>query len=412
MQTFDGVVTNKLNGLLNESAPGEDNVALLIYAVPTADLPAGWAHNVKKELLQPQDAIDLGWTESHDANESLWVLGAIKEVFSYAPQSVLHLVTVNTGSLPSAILATDAIKGQIRAASKVKVIAIAGTGHTPVELAADAEDVQTEINTFATEHRLIDAVLLQGNDKAAPDDWDIADLVDLTTLNAPNVSITIAQDPYVAALDAAYAKQADIGSALGMLMVRRVNENLGSVDIVSKPREYKADENYTLSRGQRWKNAQFSNGDKVENISMTTQTAITNKGYIFVGSYAGYNGLYFNDSRTAVAATSDYNRIENNRTWNKASRLIRKALMPRVKGIVKKVPATGNIRPSVISGWTGLCNKALDEMVKADEISGYEVTISPNQTPSSTSPVQVKALVVKDGISHSFSVDLGLTNSI
>lgn len=411
-EIFDGVNINKLNGQLGNTNPTDDNVAILIAVVPTADLPGDVDHNTAYELRQPQDAIDLGFTAANDANNNTFVLGTIKDFFDYAPDAILWLITVNSGSAPSAILATEAVKAAIRVASNAKGIAIYGTVETAVELATDVEDVQAEIAAFATEKRLIDFVLLQGNNGAGEDAWVKADLVDLRTKNAPNVSVSLAQDPFIADQDAVYAKQADIGCTLGMLMVRKVNENLGSVDILLKPSAYKADANYTLTRGDRWLAAQLSNGVKMETLSPADQTAITNKGYIFVGSYSGYPGMYFNDGPTAVEAASDYNCIENNRTWNKAARLIRLALLPKVKGTVKKDPNTGFIKSSVVGSWIGLCNKALDRMVVADEISGYQVFISSNQLPSKTTPVAVKAKIVKDGIAHTFEVDLGLADKI
>lgn len=409
---FDGVNINRLNGLLNESNPTDDNVAILLYVIAVADLPAGVAHYTPIEMRQPQDAIAKGFTAAHDANKHLRVLGTVSEFFDYAPDAVLWLIPVVNGKTPSELLTMPAVRTAIRTADKGKGIAIAGTVETAVELADDVEEVQAQIAAFALEHRYIDFVLLQGNNKAAPDAWVKADLIDLRTKNAPSVSVSIAQDPFVATQDAAYAKQADIGSALGMLMVRKVNENLGSVDIISKPSAYKADPNYTLTRGDRWKSAKLSNGVTIDSLTPADQTDLTNKGYIFVGSYSGYPGMFFNDSPTCVEAASDYNRIENNRTWNKAARLIRLALLPQVKGTVKKNPTTGFIKSTVIGGWVGRANKALESMVIAEEISGYSVTIPANQIPNSATPVKVKAIVVKDGIAHAFDVDLGLSNNI
>ena len=410
---FDGVNINKLNGLLGESAPGDDNVAILIYVVPTADLPAGVVHNTPYELLQPQDAIDLGFTAAHDANENIYCLGTINEFFSYAPNAVLWLIPVAAAS-PSVILGLDGVKAAIRIADKAKGIAIANTAMNAFDFGEEdePEGVQAIVNEFADEHRLIDFVLLQGNNGPGSTTYEYGDLDDLRTLNAPNVSVCIGQDPFVAAQNAVYAKQADIGSALGMLMARNVSENLGSVQIVSPPNAYRADSNYTLTRGNRWKKAQLSNGVKMETISPTRQTELTNKGYLFVGSYAGYSGCFFNGAPTCVAATSDYNSIENNRTWNKAARLLRLALLPKVRGKVKKDPNTGFIKSTTIGSWVGLCNKALTTMVNADEISGFSVNIASNQIPNANTPVQVKASVVKDGIVHEFSVDLGLANNV
>lgn len=411
-ETFDGVNVAKLNGLLGETAPGEDNIVALIYGVDGEYLPGTAQLYQAYELLQPQDATDLGCTASYDANNSVYLLGSIKDFFSYAPNARLYLVLVdvNEEMAPSTLMAFAPVQAAIRSMPKVKGISFAGVDSDAANLGTEVELVQAQINAFADEHRLIDFVLIQGNKGSSA--YVTGNLPDLRTKNAPQVSVSIAQDPYIAAQDAAYAKQADIGSVLGMLAVRKVNENLGSVDIVNKPNAYKADPNYTLTRANRWADAKLSNGTYISTLSATTKTAITNKGYIFVGNYEGYDGMFFNDSPTCVTATSDYNRIENNRTWNKAARLIRQALLPRVKGVVKKNPTTGFIKNSTIGGWIGAANRALQTMVTAEEISGYKVTIAANQIPNASTPVKVRAEVVKDGIVHAFDVELGLTNNV
>lgn len=139
---------------------------------------------------------------------------------------------------------------------------------------------------------------------------------------------------------------------------------------------------------------------------------MNDKGYIYAASYEGYAGVYFQNSPTATAKTSDYAYIENNRVWNKAARIIRQALIPVVKGTVKKDPQTGFIRSTTISYWEGLVNKALENMIIDDEISGFDFYINPKQIVNDESPVTGKAQIVADGIVHEFEIDLGLTNQI
>ena len=120
---FDGVNVAKLNGNLNEGVATEDNVIILLYAIASGKLPGSVAHNTAYELKQAQDAVDLGFTAAHDANESIWVLGAIQEYFSYAPEAVLWLIPVEDGNNPAEILALAAVKAAIRNADKGHIMA-------------------------------------------------------------------------------------------------------------------------------------------------------------------------------------------------------------------------------------------------------------------------------------------------
>ena len=199
-----------------------------------------------------------------------------------------------------------------------------------------------------------------------------------------------------------------------MLAVRKVNENAGSVDIQNKPLEKRGSSDYTLTDKNKglWVNPKLTGGATISSLTKAQLTDLENKGYIYAASYEGYPGAFFTNSKTCISQASDYCFIENNRVWNKAARTLRIALLPEVKGVVKKNPTTGFIKSTTISRWTGIGNKALEQMVTNDEISGFDIYINPQQVVNSTQPVKIKASVVMDGIVHEFEVALGLTNSI
>lgn len=408
--SFQGVHINKLQGQLGGVEPSTDGIMMLAFAIALLDLPSNVNHYEPVVLHQLKDAVDIGIDESFDANEELLVFNAIKEFFRNAPNGVLYFVAVPDQLSPVAILENAGMQEAIRASKDVKGIAIGGTAEDVDDLFGMVEDVQEVINQFSVEKRLIDFILLQGNGADTP--VALSAYPDFRAKNAPNVSVSIAQDPSVASMDVAYSKYADVGAVLGMIAVRKVNENIGSVDIINKPRGRKGVSNYTLTGIREWQGANLSDGKEFESLSGVDQKLITSKGYIYAGSFEGYDGVYLNGSPTAIEVSSDYAYIENNRVWNKAARAIRLALLPHVRGIVKKDATTGYILNTTISAWESRVNKALEGMLVNDEISGYDSFIDPKQVPSESVPLQVRAMVVKDGIVHEFDVDLGLTNAI
>ncbi len=199
-----------------------------------------------------------------------------------------------------------------------------------------------------------------------------------------------------------------------MLSVRKVNENLGSVDIVNKPNFAKGQLDYPLTNSQKdlWLTSYLSDGTLTESLSKVDLKSLDTKGYIYTTSYEGYSGIYFNNSSTAILKTSDYAYIENNRVWNKAARIIRQTLILRIKSNFQKDPLTGFIKDSTVAYWISLVNKALEQMQKDEEISGFDFYINPKQYVSDESPIKAKAQVVSNGIVHEFDIDLGLTNEI
>jgi len=406
---FIGVNINKLNGGLEGENANTDRVFAVAIPIPTADLPTGLVHYVPHRILQVSDAEDQGLTASFDGNNDVMFNQQFSELFRLCPDAVVYLIAVPSTLTVTQLVATEAFLGAIRLAKDVKGLSIAIPADVTATF-AHAEAVQAMVNAFALESRLIDFVILPARGNAIL--GTIADYPDFRTKNAPNVTPCIAQDPAAASVDAAFAKYADWGSALGMLAVRKISENAGSVDIINKPSARKGDKDYPLTGTTQWLSANLSSGVDVGSLSHVDLKSLTDKGYMYAGGYDSYGGIFFNSSPTAVEHASDYAFIERNCVWNKAARLIRTALMPYVNGKVKKDPSTGYIKITTIVSWRNAANKALETLKADDDISGYSIYINPKQVLSDTTPIKVKATVVSDGISHEFDVDLGLANKI
>lgn len=404
---FKGTTVNKLNGGLGQTNPTADGDMIMAVVVPVADLPVGKAHNTAYELLQPEDAEGHGFDAAFDANNDVLIHQQVSEFFRMAkPGNKLFLIPVADALTAAEIMAVAAFKQAVKSTTG-KCLGIYGTTTQSDTIDTIVEGVQAQVDALATEKFLLDVVVIQGiGDAVAP--IAVAAYPDLRAKTAPNVAVSIAQDGGVADLDAAYAKYADIGGVLGMLSVRQVNENLGSVDILNKPDEKKANPTYPLNEAGYWTEARLSDGVLVSSLSQADMQSLTEKGYIFAGSYQDYPGVYFNNSPTAVELASDYSFIENNRTWNKGARGIRNAMMPKVKGIIKKDPSTGYIKSTAVTALENLAAKPLKKMVADNEISGYSVYIDPKQIVNAASPLKVKATMVKDDNAHEISVDLGL----
>lgn len=395
MAELQGVYVQKLQGGLGRSNGNLDNhVAMIIGSgiIPAGEVADAINNSGKGVVLTSlYDAEVLGLNASFDANNDLKIHNQIAEFFRLAPEATLYVFNSDVEADLSAFLNQNKeIKGY--------ALNIAYDSETP-NLLTEMAKHQSIINSFAEANRLIDFAIL------GFDGLDVF-TTDLFGQSAPNVSIAICCE--------ANDGKVSTGSILGMIAIRQVNENIGSVDIISKPRAKRGNSDYTLTdaSAERWLSAFLSDGREIGELTNDELDAIKAKGYIAVAGYEGYAGMFIENSYTCIERASDFAFIENNRTWNKAARIIRTTLLPKVKGIVKKNPTTGYIASTTVSYWKQLLNKALERMVTANEISGFEVDIDPNQVVNSTAPVVIKASIVADGIVHEFDVALGLTNSI
>ena len=394
MAQMNGINIERLQGGLQRMAEGTDNhLGYIVNGIPAGAVATAVNNGGKGVVLTSTfDAEELGINENFDTSNNVAVYDQISEFFRLAPEATLYLFNSS--------LAAD-LTTFINHNPEIKGYAIAQThnSQTPNQLSNLVNAQQLIVNTLAEENRFIDFVLLGVDDL---NDFSL----DLYSLQCPQVSVIVACEKKDG--------KVSLGSALGMIAVRKISENLGSVDIELKPRTKRGSSDYPLTdeTSNRWMDAYLTDKKTIASLDTAQLNAIVNKGYIIAAGYQGYAGFFFNNSGTAIDRNSDYAYIENNRVWNKAVRIIRATLLPRIKSKVKKDPATGFIASTTAAYWQTLLEKALDRMIADDDISGREVIINPKQVVNDSSPVKVQARIVADGVVHEFTVAVGLTNSI
>lgn len=400
---FTGVSINRLNGGLGRRNPAQDGVCLLVIGGAVA--ATGLALKVAAELLSIDDAEALGITAAYDDTNDILAHHHIDEFFRVSPDGNLFVI------LDDNTLTNAEVKTILKDHPEIKLVGyVRNAALAPVDFDAYVSGYQTMVDELEAENRIVSSVLVEGVEFS--DATLISAYADLRAIGARKVSVVISQDPIIRAVKAAHETYASIGTALGAISARRVNENLGSVDIENKPAAFKGTRDYPLTdkARQRWLSAVLQSGVDFNSLSNNDITALNDAGYIFVGFYNGYAGYFFNDSHTCEEAASDYSRIENNRVWDKAAGIIRTTLLPRVKSNLPKDPDTGFIRVIAAKEMEALAKKELDAVMEAPgEISGSSVYIDPQQELNNDQALTVKAEIVLNNIIHEIEVDLGLT---
>jgi hypothetical protein len=397
---FEGVNVNRGQGALNRQNASTDGVMALVAYSPSAGTGA---YNTAYRLIEPAGAVTLGYGPAYDSNGHVIVHGHVTEFFRLAPGGTLILIVTDKTTAKAFFESVEA-KALFRQNSDVKRIAYAYNGQpAALNMVQELAAAQLFIDDMAKEKILFDGIYLEGRNLGAA-------AVTLRTNAAPQCSVVIAQDPAVAVLDAAYAKYAAVGSALGMRAARKVNENLGSVDIINKPNAKKGNISYPLTDRLlgKWLSANLSDGTAVTPLSGAVKKQLTDYGYIYAGSFPDFDGVYFNGEPTCVELSSDYSTGENNGVWNKAARGIRIALLPKVRGWFKRDLTSGNLKATAITSLENTGRKPLDEMMAREEISAYEFGIPADQNPNDQTPLKVKVSVTLGAIIHTFDVDLSL----
>jgi hypothetical protein len=263
--------------------------------------------------------------------------------------------------------------------------------------AADLTTIQTQLDLCYDNYKPLEAILQEDFSGTA----DLTSLSTLHSLTAENVSVCLGQDGAAIGNSLWIANGKSIGTVgitLGAVALSKVNESIAWVSKFNMA----TTELDTLA---------FANGDLYTDLSDGLINNIDDKGYVFLKKHIGINGSYFDNPYTAVAITSDYSRINNNRTINKAIRGLRAFLLPQLASPIV-VNSDGTLSQDVISYFESLGERALDVMVRDGELSAYDVMINPAQSILSTGQLIINVSLVPVGTADKIVVNVGFVTSI
>lgn len=150
----------------------------------------------------------------------------------------------------------------------------------------------------------------------------------------------------------------------------------------------------------------LSDGAELESIRLATGDLYTNT------LDATLVDSFFNDNRTATDSTSDYSSISNNRTIQKAIRGVYDALLDELSSPVDIDPTNGQLSVGYIEYLKSEAEAFLLQMESDGELSGFSVTIDPNQDVLSSSEIKISIKIVPKGIARNILVTMGFALQI
>lgn len=271
---------------------------------------------------------------------------------------------------------------------------------TASNVLSDCTAIQAVCATLETLHMPL-SVIHAPNIKAIT---DISTLLNLATLSANKVSVNISQDGAGTGAQLYMISGVSIttgGALLGAVSLAAVSESIAWV------------QKFNISNGVECDTIAFSNGKLLTDTTITTNllTQLNLYRYIFLRSFVDFAGSYFNDSHCAIAQSSDYAYIENNRTIDKAIRLGRAALLPYLNSPLS-FNADGTLTDITIAAFRGSLATASAPMKRANEISQDGITIDPKQKSLTTSSVYISFKIIPNGVARNIIVNIGYTTSL
>lgn len=320
----------------------------------------------------------------------------IAEYFRMQPQGVLYVgVFATPGSYAYTELQTlqNFANGTIRQAAIYK-----DTTTTATTLAGDTTTIQGICNALDQTHKPL-SVLFSANITGQA----LSGLTDLSGLQNKKVSVVISQD----------------GANAGALLYQQLGKSiptlgaaLGAVSLAAVSQSIAWVQHFNISNGQENATIAFATGDLYSSLAGSLVSTLNAYRYIFLRPFVGLAGSYFNDSHCAITYTSDYAYIENNRTIDKAIRVVYAGVLPYLNGPIT-LNADGTLANTTIAYIEDqLVNPQLDQMVRDGDLSAYSVTIDPTQNVLSTSTLTVAVKLVSKGVARNIVVNIGYAQSL
>ena len=391
---MNNLTIERQNGNILKSLAGQDHVSgMLFYVKADGDIPTGFATSA----IQPCSTIDAAEALGITSDASSWSIKVmhyqLSEVYRLNPGVTLYVSVVKR---PTTVTFSEITAMQQYADGAIRQIAIwDGTAAVTAANVTKLEGIADTLDaTYAAPVVLLYAPMVSA----------LNSLPTNLAGAAPRVSVVIGQDGsgdgaelYADAANATNKWSVSaIGIALGHLSSASVEQSISWVKQFPSGVSMPA----------------FGDGTLYRDVDRAVVESLDEARYLFLMTIVGISGSYWNDSHNMDSAQSDYSAIENVRTMDKACRGIRTYLTPELGGNVYIDAETGKLQAYSVAHLETVAQKALEDMEKAGELSGYKVGIDPEQDVLSTSTVEVVIQNVPVGVVRKMHVKIGYVKSV
>lgn len=234
---------------------------------------------------------------------------------------------------------------------------------------------------------------------------DTSEMVDLHNSNANLVSVLIAGD--------AGAEGDALATSLGLNCIPNLGALLGAISSAQVHVSPAWVEQFNFTDGVEMNKIKLADGTLLSQMLSTDLEVLNDRGYLFFRRFVGNNGVYLNDSFTATDLAGDYAYIESNRTIQKATRLLYGAYLPKLNSPLLVDPDTGQLSIDTIKHFETLGDKVLREQMESQgELSGFNVSINPEQDVLASSTLQIDVRLVPVGVARNIDISLGFAVSV
>jgi hypothetical protein len=381
-----GVSIQLQNGLLGQVGGSADGVAALICS---SDPPGNLTLGVPVLITSSAQAIDqYGISPGSNAYRHIVQFfaeaGEGAELYIMLVPRTTTMVDMCNKNLPYAATLLQYGAGRIRLLAVAKdpepsytPVTTSGIDQDVLDALANADELARQFqNNYQPVRILLEAGNFTGN---------IADLPNLHTMAYNHVGLVLGTD--------SPDGRGCVGLAIGRAARIPVHRNIGRVK----------------DGPLAGITAAFLGNKSVDReLNMGDLGIVHDKGYIFMRTYTGKQGYYFNDDPMAAQLSDDYNSLARGRVIDKAMLISYQTYVDELLDDVQ-VDSSGKISAAVIKYLQSRISQAINTAM-AGEISNFSVFIDPDQNIISTGKLQIVERIQPVGYNKYIVIQLGFSN--
>lgn len=389
---MQNLTITRTNGNLVRSLAGEDHISgLVFYSATLPEADEGVKGFTDTERIHAISTIEtaekLGITADAEAWETKVLHYTLASIFNMNPGVSLYVGIFKPAAGANAFSEIKQLQSFV--GGRLRQV---GVWNGAAELS------ETIVNSLQSVATTLEAQNKPLSILYAPKVTDVTQLESYAKAGRKNVSVVIAQDGegvaaalYSDAANAAKASVSALGDLLGAVSKAKVHQSIAWVEQFPT--------NIAV--------AAFGDGTRYRDLDTATIEELDADRFIFCRTYEGFAGTFFNDNHTLDLPTSDYAYISDVRTMDKAVRAIRSYLLPKLGRPMKADASTGKLERTTVEHLITTGNKALEEMERDGELSGYRFYIDPDQNILSTSRVRGVIKNVPVGVMRNLDLEIG-----
>jgi hypothetical protein len=379
------------DGGLGVLPAGEDYISGMLFY--NATLPnSGWT---TKYYGSVEDAAVDGITSTStgDTSNSYYQL---KEYFRMNPNGLVWVNFV-TGSTSSASTFSEIQDLQIAASGKIRQIAVILNSGTYVS--SHLSNIKSVLTTLAS--LMVPTEILYSPNVAS---FDISSATDLASFNEKGITFVIGSDYSVYGLGKSLSTTLGytasmVGTELGVVSSAKVSQSPAWVG------------GFNISDGTEYVNVKIGSS-AYEAVTKAQMDQLDTYRYVFVRKLANRTGSWISGDANANDSLSDYNSIQRSRVINKVLRGVYLDLSDYLNDEVAIDRTTGYLDRVTVSILENAAKSNLIQMQKANEISGYVVSINPEQNILQTNNLDVVVKILPNGTLKYITIVIGFTPKV